>query len=168
MAAKRMPALELVVARRAADACKTSTGYLLGLRLRNNKPVYDGKTAMLGELTLDDMHDRCARMETALEARPAVGCGRHPVVVSQERASISERWGRVTGSGKQTFEAMDCREMPKQSRFPGVSLSFRSLYVRACGRDAIYVIQNDQWLEQVTQRQMSGECWKKGSLTFHK
>jgi hypothetical protein len=168
MTAKRMQALELVAALKAADTCMTNTGYLLGLRLRNNKPVYDGKTAMLSGLTLDDMHDRCASMETALEARPAVGCGRHPVAVSQERASIGDRWGRVTGSGKQTFEAMDCREMPKRSRFPMVSLSFKSLYVRACGSDAIYVIQNDRWLEQATQRQMSGECWKKGYLTFHK
>ena len=167
MTAKRMQALELVAARRAVDTCKTNAGYLLGLRLRNNRSVYDGRIAMLGELTLDDIYARCVKMETALEARPAFGCGRHPVAVSQARASIDDRWGRVTGSAKQTFEAMDCSEMPKRSQFPGASLSFKSFYVRACGSDAIYVIHHDRWVEQATQRQMSGECWKKGFLSFH-
>ena len=58
--------------------------------------------------------------------------------------------------------------MPKRNMFPGASASFKSSYFRMCGSDAIYVIQHKRWVEQATQRQMTGECWKKGKLIFHK
>ncbi len=57
--------------------------------------------------------------------------------------------------------------MPKRSVFPGLSASYKSTYQGACGADAIYIIQHSRWLEQPTARQMSGECWKKGNLTFN-
>lgn len=168
IAARKVQALELAAALKGADACKNNTSYLTSLRLRNNKPVYDGKKARLGELALDDMYAKCAKMESDLKARPAFGCGRHYVDVSQDRASIYDRWNPVTDSGKHPFEAMECSEMPKRSVFPGASATYKAHYFLACGSDAIYVIQHNRWLEHPTQRQMSGECWKKGNLTFHK
>jgi hypothetical protein len=66
------------------------------------------------------------------------------------------------------FEAMDCSEMPRRSVFPGAAAIYKSTYFRACGRDAIYIIQHNRWLEHPTQRQMSGECWKKGNLMFNR
>lgn len=132
-----MPALELAAALQGADACKTSTGYLTSIRLRNNKPMYDGKKARLGELTLDETYARCTKMEVELKAKPAFGCGRHYVSVSQSRVSIHDRWGSVDASGKQAFEAMDCSEMPKRSVFPGASASYKSTYVSTCGADAV-------------------------------
>jgi len=166
MSTRRMQALELAAALKAAEACRTNTGYLLSLRLHDDKPLYDGKKAKLGELTLDDMFQKCATIDAALKTRRAFGCGHHRVTVSQERASLDAGWGPATGTSKQTFEAADCSEMPRRSVFPGASAGFKASFVRACGRDAIYVIQHDQWLELPRQRQISGECWKKGYLTF--
>jgi hypothetical protein len=165
-AARKVQALELAAALKGAEACKNNTSHLTSIRLRNNKPMYDGKKVKLGELTIDDMNAKCAKLEIELKARPAFGCGRHYVSVSQDRASTHDRWNPVTDSGKLPFEAMDCSDMPKRSVFPGASALYKSTYFRACGSDAIYIIQHKRWLEHPTQRQMSGECWKKGNLTF--
>jgi hypothetical protein len=167
-AANKVQAMELAAAIKGAEACKNNTSHLTSIRLRNNKPMYDGTKVKLGELTIDDMNAKCTRLETELKAKPAFGCGRHYVSVSQDRASIHDRWNPVTGSGKLPFEAMDCSDMPKRSVFPGASAIYKSTYLRACGSDAIYIIQHKRWLEHPTQRQMSGECWKKGNLTFNR
>lgn len=42
----------------------------------------------------------------------------------------------------------------------------KATYVSSCGADAVYVIQHNKWLEQPLARQMSGDCWKKGSLNI--
>jgi hypothetical protein len=167
-AAKKLQALELAAAIKGAEACKNNTSHLTSIRMRNNKPMYDGNKTKLGELTIDDMNARCAKLEIELKAKPAFGCGRHHVSVSQDRASIRDRWNPVTASRKLPFEAMDCSDMPKRNVFPGASALYKSTYFRACGADAIYVIQHKRWLEHPTQRQMSGECWKKGTLTFNR
>jgi hypothetical protein len=165
---RKLQALELAAALKGAEACKNNTSHLTSIRLRNNQPMYDGAKIKLGELTIDDMNAKCTRLETELKARPAFGCGRHYVSVSQDRASIHDRWNPVTDSGKLPFEAMDCADMPKRSVFPGASAIYKSTYYRACGADAVYIIQHKRWLEHPTQRQMSGECWKKGNLTFNR
>jgi hypothetical protein len=167
-AARKVQAMELAAAIKGAEACKNNTSHLTSIRMRNNQPMYDGKKIKLGELTIDDMNAKCARLEIELKAKPAFGCGRHYVSVSQDRASIHDRWNPVTDSGKLPFEAMDCSDMPKRSVFPGASAIYKSTYFRACGTDAIYIIQHKRWLEHPTQRQMSGECWKKGNLTFNR
>ncbi|HEY0992381.1 MAG TPA: hypothetical protein VGD80_35255 [Kofleriaceae bacterium] len=167
-AARKVQALELAAAIKGAEACDNNTGHLTSIRMRNNKPMYDGSKIKLGDLTIDDMHERCRKLVTELKAKPAFGCGRHYVDVSQDRASVVDRWNPVRDSGKQPFEAMECSEMPKRSVFPGAAAIYKSTYFRACGSDAIYIIQHNRWLEHPTQRQMSGECWKKGNLTFNR
>src|SRR5678815_5657629 len=109
-AARKVQALELAAAIKGAEACDNNTGHLTSIRLRNNKPMYDGSKIRLGDLTIDDMHDRCRKLVTELKAKPAFGCGRHYLDVSQDRASIVDRWNPVRDSGKMPFEAMDCSE----------------------------------------------------------
>src|SRR6185503_18942408 len=167
-AARKVQAMELAAGIKGAEACKNHTSHLTSIRLRNNKPMYDGAKIKLGDLTIDDMNAKCTRLETELKAKPAFGCGRHYVSVSQDRASIHDRWNPVVDSGKLPFEAMECSDMPRRSAFPGASAIYKSTYFRACGSDAVYIIQHNRWLEHPTQRQMSGECWKKGTLTFNR
>lgn len=165
--AKKLQAMELVAGLKAAESCKDSANHLTSLRLRNGNSVWDGKTTKLGGLALDDLRDKCAKLEISLKSKPAFGCGRQTVSVEQERATIVDPWGAVQTSPKRPFEAMACSEMPKRSVFPGLSAKYKAKYQSVCGADAIYIIQTNDWHTQRTARQMSGECWKKGSLTFH-
>ena len=167
VAAKKLEALALADAIRGAEACARNTSYLTRMYLRSGKQAYPGASSKLGERTIDDLNARCTKLVKALQARPAFGCGRRGVSVSQDRASIYDRWNAVEGPRPGlAYEAMDCKDMPRRSSFPGASASFKATYVAGCGGDATYVIQHDRWLESPTQRHMSGECWKKGTLRF--
>jgi hypothetical protein len=164
MAAKKLEALQAAEGIKAAAACHHNAGYLTSLYTRNRNPVWNGKKDKLGTSTIDDVYQKCQKLEKALQARPAVGCGFHYVSVSQWRASIYDKWGPVKISGDMLYKAIACAEMPKKTIIRGQAAGFKARYEQSCGKDAIYVIQHDSWLESGTQRQMSGECYKKGSI----
>ncbi len=168
IANKKITTLEMSEAIQAAEKCHRYAGTLLSLYSRNNKPVWNGDKDKLGDKTIKEVRDTCTKLEKDLKAKPAFGCGRHYVSVSQWRATQFDKWGPVKSSGAMDFDAMDCAQMPKKTVMPGQSAKFKAKYVSSCGADAIYVIQHSSWLEYPTQRQMSGECWKKGMIKINK
>jgi hypothetical protein len=165
-AAKKPTTLETSAAIKAAKDCAHNLSTLRSLILRNGKHAWEG-TEKIGDLTIETMRDKCDKLEKQLEAKPSYGCGKHYLGVSQDRASIYDHWNAVEGSGKMSYQAEDCADMPKKSQLPGLSASYKSKYVAACGADAVFIIIHNRWLENPTQRQMSGECWKKGALNIN-
>lgn len=163
-AAKKIEALEMAAAIQGAAACSKNSSLLTSYYTRNRNPVWNGKKDKLGTATIDDVNSRCRKLELELPKHATVGCGMHYVSVSQWRATVLDKWGPVKISGDMPYKAIACNEMPKKNVIRGQAAGFKARYEQSCGKDAVYVIQHDAWLESGTQRQMSGECYKKGTI----
>jgi hypothetical protein len=163
-AAKKIESLEMAAAITAAGICAHRTSLLTSLYTKNRNPVWNGKKDKLGTQTIDEVNAKCRKFEMELKTKPTVGCGVHYVSVSQTRASIHDKWGPVKNADDMVYKAMACAEMPKKNNIRGQAAGFKARYEQQCGKDAIYIIQHDSWLEHPTQRQMSGECYKKGTI----
>jgi hypothetical protein len=70
----------------------------------------------------------------------------------------------VKNAQEMLYKAVACAEMPAKSIIRGQAAGFKARYEQQCGKDAVYIIQHDSWLESGTQRQMSGDCYKKGTI----
>jgi len=166
MLAKKIETLDLAEGIKAAGTCAHNASQLTSMYTKNRNPIWNGKKDKLGDAVIDDVTNKCRKFEADLKKKPATGCGFHYVSVSQWRATVHDRWGAVKISGKMDYKAAACSEMPKKNVIRGQAAGFKARYVESCGADAIYVIQHDSWLENPLQRQMSGECWKKGTLNI--
>lgn len=163
-AAKKIEALEMATAIKAAETCSQSTTQLLSYYTKNRNQVWNGKRDKLGTQTIDEVNAKCRKLELDLKTKPAIGCGVHYVSVTQSRASRLDRWGQLENSQQVTFKAIACSEMPKASSIRGQAAQFKARYEAQCGKDAIYIVQHTAWLENATLRQLSGECFKKGAI----
>lgn len=165
--AKKLSAEVLVAGIVGADECRNKLGPLRGLTLRNRKPAYDAEKEMIGSLSMADLDKACAKLQLVLKDKKGYGCGRRYAGISQPKL-LNGRFGPIeTSSRNAAFELIECREMPKAHKFPGVTAKLAAKF-RVCGPKAIYIVERAGWVDSGATRGIPASCYEKGELRFFK
>ena len=165
--AKRLSAADLVAGIVGADECRNKLGPLRGLTLRNGKAAYDPDKEMFGKLSMADLDRACAKFQLSLKDKKGSGCGRRYAGISQ-RKLLNGRFGPIeTSSRHGAFELIECRDMPKAHKFPGMTAKLAAKF-RVCGPKAIYIVERSGWTDSGASRGIPASCYEKGELRFFK